>query len=186
MNPTVPDAGVKVPPVPDTTGLAVKLIVLVPPLRVPFVRIHVLVKVWVNKAPRFRVPPVPLIVKPAPPAFPVNVATPAVFVMDTRPVVVNVPIFWAIVVPVIIINELPAVSVPALVKSPWKVSELFAVARVADALIFKGTLVLFPNCLAVVSETIPVPLIITPPVPANVAGHSISEATDLAEDPALY
>ena len=52
------------------------------------------------------------------PISPVRVAVPPVLFILTAPVVVKVPIFCAEVVPVIVTIELPAVSVPALMKSP--------------------------------------------------------------------
>ena len=83
----------KVPPVPETGAPASeKLILLDPPSSVPAVRVHVPLKVWLNPAPRFRVPAVPFKVSPTPFTDPVRVATPEAFVIDTRPVVVNPPI----------------------------------------------------------------------------------------------
>ena len=91
--PTVPALAVNVPPVPDTTvGAFVNEILLLPPSSVPAVLVHVPLKVWDNPAPRLRIPAVPFIVKAAPDTFPVNVAVPETFVIDTVPVVVNAPI----------------------------------------------------------------------------------------------
>ena len=54
--------------------------------------------------------------------------------------------------------------------------------RIAPEVIFSGTPEL--RTFAAFIEIVPDPLIITPPVAANVAGHSVE--TVLAEAPALY
>ena len=66
-----------VPPVPEKGVRLDKDIVLEPPFNVPAVLVHAPEKVCDNPAPKFKVPPVPLIVKPAPFIFPVKVAVPA-------------------------------------------------------------------------------------------------------------
>ena len=59
-------------------------------------------------------------VKPPPVTFPVNVAIPAVLVIEISPVVIKPVMFWS-AVPVIVIGELPAFkAVPLLIKSPVK------------------------------------------------------------------
>ena len=113
---TVPVPAVNVPPDPLT--LPPILSKLDPPFSVPLVLVHVPVKTCVKDVPRLRVPPLPLIVSPVPLILPSNVAMPPVFVIETVPVVVNPPMFCVRVVPVIVIAELPAVNVPAFIKSP--------------------------------------------------------------------
>ena len=113
------------------------------PSKEPAVRVQAPVKVWVNPTPRSRVP-APLNVKPAPPMFPATVAVPEALVIETRPVVLNPPILCVAVVPAIVTGELPAKSVPALIKSPWKVNPNPPVARLAPDTIFKGTFTLLP------------------------------------------
>ena len=67
-------------------------------------------------------PPVPLMVNPAPPTLPVKVAVPPVLVMLTRPVVVNPAILWVAKVLAITIGDAFAVIVPPLfIKLPPKV-----------------------------------------------------------------
>ena len=119
LNSTVPLDAVKPAPVPvATVPAALKMILLEPPLRVPAVLVQVPVKLCVREVPRFSVPPVPVKLKPPADTLPVKVAVPAVFDSITLPVVVNPPIFWLARVPVIVIDELPAVKVPELMKSP--------------------------------------------------------------------
>ena len=73
-------------------GVAVNVMLLVPPSRVPLVLVHVPLKVCDNPLPRFRVPPNPFIFSPAPDTLPVKVAVPLVFVIETSPIVVKAPI----------------------------------------------------------------------------------------------
>ena len=58
------------------------------PDRVPFVRVRLPVNV-LEPVPRSRVPPGPLMVRLPPLTIPLIEAVPAVFVIDTRPVVVK-------------------------------------------------------------------------------------------------
>ena len=136
-----------------------------PPFKVPAVSVMSPEKVCVRLVPKFSVPPDPLIVSAAPLTAPVKVAVPPVFVMETAPVVVNPAMLWAELVPATTMGELPAVNVPALTKSPWKVRPKLPVASFAPVVIFKGTLVLFPSTLAAFKVMVPVPLTITPPDP---------------------
>ena len=92
--------------------------VLEPPFKVPAVKVTTPLKVCVRLAPRFNVPPDPLMVNPAPFTLPVKVVVPAVLVNETVPVVVNPVMLWADVVPAIVIPPDPLVKVPALVKLP--------------------------------------------------------------------
>ena len=181
VNSMVPVFAVKVPVEPVISGI---LRVLDPPCSVPLLLVQFPVKVCTRPAPRFRVPPSPLVVRDPPLTFPVRVAVPAVFIMVTVPVVVKSSIFWAAVVPSMITVELPAVKVPELIKSPSKVNPKLEVARLAPAVMVNGTLVFVPNCLAPLRVMIPVPNIVTPPVPGKVAGHSVE--TVRLETPALY
>ncbi len=109
---TVPVPAVNVPPVP--LKLELRFSVLDPPLSVPFVLVHIPVNVCVSPAPRFKVPPFPFIVNAPPFTLPINVAVPAVFVIETVPVVVKPSMLCANVVPLITIGDAPAVNVPLL------------------------------------------------------------------------
>ena len=96
--------------------------VLEPPSRILPVELdHCPVNVWVKPVPKFNVPPLPLKVNPAPPTLPVNVAVPAVLVIETNPVVVKPPIL-CVPVPEIIIGVKVPIKVPVLVKFPAKVT----------------------------------------------------------------
>ena len=64
-----------------------------------------------------------MIVNLAPLIFPVKVAVPAVFVMDTVPVVVKLPTDW-VAVPEIVNPPEPEVTVPLFTKSPDNVIRL--------------------------------------------------------------
>ena len=88
---TVPVPALKLLPVPPHAVALVlfSLSVLVSPFKVPAVRVTSPVNVCVKPVPKSSVPPVPLIVSPAPPTLPVNVAVPPVFVIETNPVVVK-------------------------------------------------------------------------------------------------
>ena len=117
----MPVEGVKVPPDPETTvGATVKLRVLDAPSRVPAVLVQVPEKVWIHPAPRFRVPPFPLIVRPPPLTGPVRVAMAPVLVIETTPVVEK-PAILCVPVPLIVTGEALAVIVPLLTKFPPKV-----------------------------------------------------------------
>ena len=87
---TVPEAAVNTLPVPfQAVALtAFSLRELLPPFKLPAVSVTTPVKVCVSPTPMFNVPPVPLMVNPAPLVFPVNVAVPPVLVIETVPVVV--------------------------------------------------------------------------------------------------
>jgi len=123
---TVPELGIKLVSVPDIAPVAaVRLRSLVPPLRVPAVRTTA-VNEWVKPEPRFRVPPAPLIVRVVPPVkFPVNVAVPPVFVIDTGPEVLNAPILWSDVPVRINPPATPELCIvaPLLIRFPLKVNE---------------------------------------------------------------
>ena len=100
-----------------------KLIVHDPPSSVPEVLFQVPVKVWTNPtAPRFRVPPVPLTTRFNPFTLPVKVAVPAVFVIETTPVVVNPSMLCAESDPAKVILELPACN--PFVGSDWELTKL--------------------------------------------------------------
>ena len=86
--------------------------------------------------PRFNIPAAPLIVRPAPFTFPVSVAVPDAFVIETRPVVVKPSILW-VAVPVIITGELPPAKVPVFTKLASRVKALFPVANVAPMLMVR-------------------------------------------------
>lgn len=116
---TVPVPAVNSEPVPPQ---AVALVlfsfnVLDPPLSVPAESVTSPVNVWVKPEPRLSVPPTPLIVNPAPPTLPPKVAVPPVFVIDTRPVVVN-PAIACAALPLMVMGDALAVNVPLLVKFP--------------------------------------------------------------------
>ena len=129
-----------VPPVPENiVPGAVKLTVLEPPSSVPNVLVQVPLKVWVNPAPRLRVPPDPFIVSAAPFTAPVRVAVPPDLVIETapelKPAIVCVPEPLIVTGPVVekkevvcvpdplmIIGEAFAVKVPLLVKFPPRVT----------------------------------------------------------------
>jgi len=167
--------GVKVPPVPENNVPdAVKLTILEPPSSVPLVLVQVPLKEWVNPVPRLNVPPVPFMVSPAPLILPVKVATPEVLVIDTRPVVVKLPIFCVAVVPERVTAEFPIFHEAPfpLIKSPWKVRPKLLVASVAPELMFKGALELLPICFAALRVIIPTFFITTPPAPVNGVTHS--------------
>lgn len=118
---TVPVEAVKVPVLP--VKLPVKLKVLEPPSSVPAVNVTAPL-IWCDKlVPRFSVPPLPLMVNPPPMILPVNVAVPAVFVIETKPVVVKSSMLCVVAVPAIAIAELPPAKVPdVVVKFPFRVT----------------------------------------------------------------
>ena len=118
MNVNVPVPAVKVPPDPLVSPPIFKVLVLL--FKVPAVMVQSPVKVWV-KAPRFSVPPEPFIVKAPPFTFPVKVAVPAVFVIETNPVVVK-PAIDCVPLPAMVIGDALAVNVPLLVKLPPRVT----------------------------------------------------------------
>ena len=158
---------------PEIGAVFERLNVLEPPFNVPAVLVQVPVKVCVNEVPRFKVPPVPLIVKPAPFTFPVNVAVPAVLVIDTVPVVVKSSIFCGVIVPAIVIPPAPLVSVPAFIKSPLNVIRFAPGVSIAPVFIFNGTLlVLFPITTTPGVVIAPLFFIIIPPVATNGEIHS--------------
>lgn len=74
----VPVPALKVPVRLQATPGKLALSVLEPPFNVPAVIVIAPVKVWLRLVPRFRFPPAPFIVRPAPLIFPVNVVLPAV------------------------------------------------------------------------------------------------------------
>ena len=116
---TVPDPGVKTKAVPFHAAVVDELTftVLASPSKEPPKRLTLPVNVWVPE-PRSSAPPeVPLIVRPPPATFPVKVAVPPLFVMETRAVVEKVPMFWS-ADPAKATGELPADRVPAFVKLP--------------------------------------------------------------------
>ncbi len=106
------------------------VLVVVPPIfsvlelprSAPLVLVQAPVKVCVKPAPRFRVPPEPLNVKAPPLTLPVNVAVPAVLVMDTVPVVVKLPML-CVAVPAIVTPPEPLVVPPLLIRLPFKVNK---------------------------------------------------------------
>ena len=119
--------------------------VLEPPFNVPAVLVHVPEKVCVNPEPKFKVPPVPLIVNPAPFMFPVKVAVPPVFVMEIKPVVVKPFTDW-LAVPESVIPPEPLVIVPLFTKLPVKLISLVPGVNVAPVPIFNvSTEILAPN-----------------------------------------
>jgi len=122
---TVPVPAANNDPIPPQAVALVELSfnVLEPPFRLPAVRVTSPENVWVNPVPRFNVPPVPLIVNPAPLIEPCMVAVPAVLVMETNPVVVNPESVWVVMAPEIIIGEAFAVKIPELLKLPPRLSE---------------------------------------------------------------
>ena len=125
---------VKTEPVPfhAVVLVAFSLSVLEPPFKLPAVRVTIPEKVWVKPAPRFNVPPLPLIVKAAPFTLPVNVAVPELFDIVTVPVVVNALMLWVAVPPRVTPPE-PLV-VPALARSPFKVNKKVDIAKVTPLL----------------------------------------------------
>jgi len=122
---TVPVPDVKSDPVPfqAVTLAELSLRVLEPPFNVPADRVTSPVNVWFKPAPRFNVPPLPLIVNPAALIEPCMVAVPAVLVMETDPVVVNPESVWVVIAPEIITGEAFAVKTPELLKLPPKLIE---------------------------------------------------------------
>ena len=156
------------------------------PSNEPDVRVTSPVKVWVPEYKSSVPVPVPLIVSPPPVIFPLKVAVPLLLVIETRPVVEKFPML-CVAVPVMVTGELPAVSAPPFTKLPKKVRPKLPVTSVPPELMFKATgLVRLPIVFAPVSVMAPglVPLIITPPEPVNVAGHS--GVVSLTAFPALY
>jgi hypothetical protein len=109
-------SAVNVAPVPLALPFIFNVLEL--PRSAPLVLVHVPLNVCVKLVPRSSVPPTPLMVSPAPFTLPVNVAVPAVFVIDTVPVVVK-PTMLCSAVPVIIIAALPQLmGSPLLTKLP--------------------------------------------------------------------
>lgn len=166
---------VNVAPVPVTAVPANERfnVLEVPPFSVPLVKVKTPVKVCDKEVPRLSVPPAPLIVNAPPLSAPVNVAVPAVLVIETVPVVVKPEMVCEVAVPLMVIFEALAVSVPFLVKLPPSVRDLLfdaLVFRLAPLFMVKGTLL--PNILLPPNVISPVLAIITPPVPLNVLGHS--------------
>ena len=180
---TVPEPATNRDPVPPHAVVLDLLTfnVLEPPFNVPLVRVITSEKLCVNPTPRFRVPPVPLIVNLAPFTLPANVAVPPDLVIEILPVVVKPAMLCDAIVPVIVIEDELAVNtpVPFFVKLPPNVKLLLlepSVLSEAPLLIVKGTLVL--KTLSLFSFISPVPAIITPPVAANVLSHSDPEVRD--------
>jgi len=128
--------------------------------------------------PRFSVPPVPLIIRLVPFTLPVNVAVPPVLVIVISPAVANPSMLCEANVPVKVIFELPACNPreepePAgLNKLPFRVRLSLLVISVAPEAIVRFTAVFEPIILAPFRLTAPVPLIVTPPSPVKVPGHS--------------
>ena len=119
MYSTVPVPATKVPPVPETFPPILKI--LEPPFKVPADLAQSPVKVCVSPDPRFKVPPVPFIIKTTPFTLPVKVTVPVAFVMDTFPVVVKPPMLCEAAVPVIVMGEDPKLTlalVLELIKLP--------------------------------------------------------------------
>ena len=171
---TVPVPALNTVPVPfqAVVLVAFSLRILLPPFNVPAVRVTIPVKVWVSAVPRFKVPPVPLMVSGPPLTLPCKVAVPEVLVNVTLPVVVKPAIDCVDTVPAIVIPPDPLVKVPALIKSPSRVIRFAPGVKVAPLLIFKGTLVLFPIWTAPGVVIAPVFLIIIPPEATNGVIHS--------------
>ena len=171
---TVPVPGVKRDPVPFQAVAVVlfSLRVLELALSVPAVSVTSPENVWVKLEPKFKIPPPgPLTVNPPPVTFPVKVAVPVVFVMETSPEVEKLPIFCVAAVPVIVTAPVPLVKVPELIKSLLKVKPLAPVVRVEPLLMVSATPVL--KTLLPPGETTPaVFAITTPPVAIVVASHS--------------
>ena len=92
---TVPVPAIKFVPVPfqAVALVAFTLSLLEPPFNIPFDKVTIPDKVCTNPEPRFKVPPVPLIVNALPLTGPVKVAVPAVFTIDIIPVVEKAPMF---------------------------------------------------------------------------------------------
>jgi hypothetical protein len=109
--------------------------------------------------------------------LPVRYTVPEVFVtliatLDD----VNGPIF-CVLVPVMVIVEVPPVRVPLLIKLPLNVSPKFPVASVAPLLIVSGIPAL--NTFAAFIVIVPVLAMITPPVAVNGVFHSLPAVLDV-------
>ena len=122
---TVPDAGANTLPIPfHAVALTLfSLSVLLPPFSDPAVKVISPVKVCVNALPRFKVPPIPLMVSAAPFTFPVKVAVPPVLDIETVPVVVKEPILWVAVPEMVTPPVVPLAVPPLLTRFPPKVSK---------------------------------------------------------------
>lgn len=145
------------------------VILQAPTVNVPAVMVKSPEIVWVNAAPKSKVPPLPLMIKLAMLTLPPMVAVPLVFVIDKFPVVVNPLILWA-PVPLMVMPPAPEVNVPLLVKLPPSVSKLAPGVNTAEALIVNGILSL--NTRAPVRLMAPVLAMITPPVATKGVIHS--------------
>ena len=140
----------------------------------PAVRVHVPVKVWVSPTPRSIVPPVPLMVSAAPLTFPVNVAVPAVFVIETVPVVVNAPMLCA-TEPVMVTPPVVPLTVPPLfIRFPLKVKRKLDKDKVAPLFMVSGTD--GSNVFAAFIVIVPVFAMTTPPEAVNGVIHSSNDA----------
>ena len=120
--------------------------------------------------PRSSVPSGPLIVRPAPSTFPVNVAVPADFVINTVPVVVKEPMLCVAVPDMVTPPVVPLTVPPLLMRSPFKVSKNDDIDRFAPLLIVSGEPAL--KTLAALKVIVPEFEMITPPVAVNGVIHS--------------
>ena len=140
------------------------------PFKLPAVRVTTPLMVWLKASPKFKVPPDPFIVSPPLVIFPPKVAIPPVFVIETKPVVLNGAILWVAIVLAMTIDELPAVKVPLLIKFPPKVSWKLLVSKLALLLIINGTEAF--KTLAAFKVTFAELLIVTPPLATKGVIHS--------------
>ena len=120
LNSTVPEAAVKVAPVPESTPAVFK--VDEPPFKVPAVMVTLPENVCVKLDPKFRVPPLPFIVSEAQVMLPPKVAVLDVRVKLQAPVVVNAAMLGEALVPPMVIGDALAVKVPAFEKLPFQVT----------------------------------------------------------------
>ena len=175
---TVPVPALKTVPVPfqAVVLVAFSLSILEPPFNVPAVRVTIPVKVWVP-VPRLSVPPVPLMVSAAPLTLPVNVAVPpAVLVMETVPVVVKLPIL-CVAVPASVTPPVVPLTVPLLLRSPFKVNKKVDIVKVAPLLIVSvpywvtvaPRITEFPVVVAMTTSSFPFGA--TPPIHVPVKAH---------------
>ena len=170
---TLPVAAVNVAPEPEkTVPVEVRLRMLDPQLSVPAESATAPLNVCARAVPRLKVPPVPLMVRPPPLTGPVKVTIPAVFVIETGPVVVNPDILCVDALPANVTPPVPLVKtpVPLIVKLPPSVNRLVPVKSVAPVLIVKGIPAL--NIFGAPMVIAPILAIKTPPVPVNGVTHS--------------
>lgn len=113
----VPVAAVNVPALVNAAPVAFMFRVLLPPFKIAPAEIATVADVvCVNEVPRFNVPPDPVQEMPAQFTFPVKVAVPDVFVLDTSPVVTKPPIVCEAIVPTMGIAEDPKFTLALVFK----------------------------------------------------------------------